>query len=245
MAVHGGSVSAGARGLLTLSWHGSLLQEKREAGGLIYQRNRLYDPKSGRFTQEDPIGLAGGLNLYGYANGDPVNFSDPFGTCKVQVGYTRVRSLGRHAFITVTSPDNTATVYRGGPTTDTWSERASNSSKTSSGRAADAGGADSKAADNSSFGRIRAESYSAWGARDYENPSAVSYDSPVVDNQEPCDDINASLEGTAAAINARRIGYHTFSANSNSVVNTMLLRSGLPYRSLNRRAVAGNVNLLP
>lgn len=35
----------------------------------------------GRLTQEDPIGLAGGLNLYGYANGDPVNFSDPFGLC--------------------------------------------------------------------------------------------------------------------------------------------------------------------
>jgi uncharacterized protein RhaS with RHS repeats len=34
---------------------------------------------SGCFTQEDPIGLAGGLNLYGYAGGDPVNFSDPFG----------------------------------------------------------------------------------------------------------------------------------------------------------------------
>ena len=31
------------------------------------------------FTQEDPIGLAGGLNLYGFAGGDPVNFSDPFG----------------------------------------------------------------------------------------------------------------------------------------------------------------------
>lgn len=26
-----------------------------------------------------PIGLAGGLNLYGYAQGDPVNFLDPFG----------------------------------------------------------------------------------------------------------------------------------------------------------------------
>jgi len=26
-----------------------------------------------------PIGLAGGINLYGFAGGDPVNFSDPFG----------------------------------------------------------------------------------------------------------------------------------------------------------------------
>ena len=29
----------------------------------------------------DPIGLAGELNLYGFAGGDPVNFSDPFGLC--------------------------------------------------------------------------------------------------------------------------------------------------------------------
>src|SRR5438309_2310310 len=30
-------------------------------------------------TQEDPLGLAGGLNLYGFTGGDPANFSDPFG----------------------------------------------------------------------------------------------------------------------------------------------------------------------
>ncbi|MCC7001786.1 MAG: hypothetical protein IT357_06500 [Gemmatimonadaceae bacterium] len=34
-------------------------------------------------TQEDPIGLAGGLNLYGYGDGDPVNNSDPFGLCGI------------------------------------------------------------------------------------------------------------------------------------------------------------------
>jgi len=36
---------------------------------------------TGTLTQEDPIGLAGGLNLYGFAGGDPINFDDPFGLC--------------------------------------------------------------------------------------------------------------------------------------------------------------------
>jgi RHS repeat-associated protein len=52
---------------------------KRDASGLLYMRNRYYDPAQGRFTQPDPIGLAGGLNLYGFANGDPVGYSDPYG----------------------------------------------------------------------------------------------------------------------------------------------------------------------
>jgi uncharacterized protein RhaS with RHS repeats len=48
-----------------------------------YMRNRYYDPSTGRFTQQDPIGLAGGMNLYGFASGDPVNFSDPMGLCPI------------------------------------------------------------------------------------------------------------------------------------------------------------------
>jgi RHS repeat-associated protein len=63
------------------NWQGSLLERKRDKTGLEYKRNRYYDPATGRFTQEDPIGLAGGMNLYGFSAGDPVNFSDPFGLC--------------------------------------------------------------------------------------------------------------------------------------------------------------------
>ena len=44
-------------------------------------RKRHYDAHAGQFTQQDPIGLAGGLNLYGFASGDPINQSDPFGLC--------------------------------------------------------------------------------------------------------------------------------------------------------------------
>jgi len=68
------------------SWFGSLLRNKRDGSELLYMRNRYYDAKQGRFTQEDPIGLAGGMNAYGFANGDPVNFSDPFGLCPSCVG---------------------------------------------------------------------------------------------------------------------------------------------------------------
>jgi RHS repeat-associated protein len=63
------------------AWHGSVTEDKGDAAGTHYRRNRLYDPATGRFTQEDPIGLAGGVNLYGFATGDPVNFTDPFGVC--------------------------------------------------------------------------------------------------------------------------------------------------------------------
>ncbi|HKO18700.1 MAG TPA: RHS repeat-associated core domain-containing protein, partial [Acidobacteriaceae bacterium] len=48
-------------------------------GGLVFLKNRYYDPNTGSFTQADPIGLAGGLNLYGYAGNDPVLFTDPLG----------------------------------------------------------------------------------------------------------------------------------------------------------------------
>jgi RHS repeat-associated protein len=63
------------------AWQGSLLELKQNQDQTFYRRNRVYDPSTGQFTQEDPIGLAGGLNAYGFAAGDPVNYSDPMGLC--------------------------------------------------------------------------------------------------------------------------------------------------------------------
>ena len=51
------------------AWWGSLLQSRVDGSGLRYQRNRYYDPLTGQFTQADPIGLAGGINLYALAGG--------------------------------------------------------------------------------------------------------------------------------------------------------------------------------
>jgi hypothetical protein len=50
---------------------------------------RWYDPITGRWLSNDPIGISGGLNQYVFCRNNPVNFVDPLGLCTEEDGYWR------------------------------------------------------------------------------------------------------------------------------------------------------------
>jgi uncharacterized protein RhaS with RHS repeats len=77
----------------------------------MYMRNRYYNPQTGTFTQPDPIGLAGGLNVYGFAAGDSISYSDPMGLCHATITNRIVRlSFGPN--VTTTVNNSTSRVGR-------------------------------------------------------------------------------------------------------------------------------------
>jgi RHS repeat-associated protein len=47
--------------------------------GNHYNYFRDYNPETGRYIESDPIGLQGGLNTFGYVEGDPLAVVDPLG----------------------------------------------------------------------------------------------------------------------------------------------------------------------
>ncbi|WLI18563.1 RHS repeat-associated core domain-containing protein [Pseudomonas wuhanensis] len=61
--------------------------------GLHYNTFRFYDPDIGRFITPDPIGLAGGLNLYQYGP-NPMGWSDAWGLAGSPTTATHITYLG-------------------------------------------------------------------------------------------------------------------------------------------------------
>jgi uncharacterized protein RhaS with RHS repeats len=49
------------------------------SGRVFYNWHRDYSPSTGNYPQADPIGQAGGLNLYTYGLNNPVSYTDPNG----------------------------------------------------------------------------------------------------------------------------------------------------------------------
>ena len=80
-----------------------------DATELIYYRSRYYDPSVGRFTQTDPVGLQGGINLYAYAGGNPTNFVDPLGTTQTRVAAQTNANTQRTSYFNTRNIRNTLT----------------------------------------------------------------------------------------------------------------------------------------
>ncbi|MFA7005195.1 MAG: RHS repeat-associated core domain-containing protein [Verrucomicrobiia bacterium] len=56
-------------------WRG----KRMDPTGYYWQGARYYDPVGGRFLSPDPLGHEASMDLYSYANGDPINGCDPDG----------------------------------------------------------------------------------------------------------------------------------------------------------------------
>jgi RHS repeat-associated protein len=65
--------------------------------GLNQNYYRDYDPRLGRYTSADPLGLDGGANPYAYVDGNPLTKSDPLGLYEQDVHYYITYFLARVA----------------------------------------------------------------------------------------------------------------------------------------------------
>ena len=83
----GGSLLSGEYRSSTTQYNG-YYGVQQEPNGLLHMRARYYSPELRRFINADPIGFAGGMNWYAYANGNPIMYVDPS-------GHVRWLALGR------------------------------------------------------------------------------------------------------------------------------------------------------
>ncbi len=76
---------------------------------LYYMRARWYEPRSGRFLSEDPLGLEAGINQYVFANDDPINRRDPTGLDpNCPAGYTFIIEIDLETESVITYCENDA-----------------------------------------------------------------------------------------------------------------------------------------
>ncbi len=163
--------------------------------GLNYNMVRDYDPTLGRYIQNDPIGLAGGVNLYTYVNDSPSKNFDLSGLATVQIIFRPVHDtfgFVDHAFIVVTGSDGNQTVTRAGPTDNS-----------------------GLAILTQNYGNILAkqESY-APGEEDYTTTPAAVF--TLVNDNLSASYYNQLLLSYVDAVNAAAIPYGVDSDNSNA-----------------------------
>ncbi len=88
------------------------------SGERVYNVHRWYRPHWGRYTQADPIGLAGGANLFAYALDNPISWTDPDGL-KVRMCCRPLIAGGHHCFFQFSDSNNNKPLGYHGPQ-DPW-----------------------------------------------------------------------------------------------------------------------------
>jgi RHS repeat-associated protein len=76
-------------------------------------RARWYDPETGRWLSNDPIGISGGLNLYAFCGNDPVNFVDPMGEKILAIRNTE---FAGHEYLMIVYSDGSVKYLHATPT---------------------------------------------------------------------------------------------------------------------------------
>lgn len=82
--------------------------------GLVYYGYRFYAPAIGRWMNRDPLGEAGGINLYGFVLNNPIMFVDPEGLKTWQIG------LGFNSGGLVGSTKSAGIIIGHNPSTGNW-----------------------------------------------------------------------------------------------------------------------------
>ncbi len=92
---------------------------------LSYNYYRDYNPRTGRYIESDPIGLAGGINTYGYVEGNPLSYVDPRGLDVINLSNFPVKIRGEDWKPWYVPPQNTSNVSPDGvqnPVTGEWTK---------------------------------------------------------------------------------------------------------------------------
>ena len=169
--------------------------------GLLRFGFRDYDSGSGRWITRDPVGFYGGSTLvYGYVGGDPVNFVDPTGLCKIEVRSKLIPQTvygGWHAYIVTSEPGGIASFFRGGKVS----------------RSGDVPGTI-----QTIYGPYT-KGTPDWSDR--RRPSTT-----IVNDTVPCECYNKKLRKVMDEIQAANITYHFMTTNSNATVTEALSRLG-------------------
>jgi RHS repeat-associated protein len=68
-------------------------RELDQESGLYYFRSRYYDPQTGRFLNEDPVGYLSGPNFYEFVGNNPLTYGDYPGTGKKKIAQFLVKTV--------------------------------------------------------------------------------------------------------------------------------------------------------